>query len=109
MANILFSALDILTRPQANPAAVTAYLVVEVQVLIVDAVIFERVACTAMFPLPNIDVLLIVFNVTGQLVQFIDSTYSLVAAESEGCNSRLPHIARNTNWSIQSAVRSVLS
>ena len=71
---LLFSALDILIKPQANPAAVTAYLVVEVQALITDAEIFERLACTAMFPLHTIDVLLIVFNVTAQLFQFTDST-----------------------------------
>ena len=74
MANILFAASDILTKPQANAAAVTVLCAVAVQVFICAAVIFESVACTAMFPLHTIDVLLIVFSVTAQLFQFTDST-----------------------------------
>lgn len=90
---------------QAKAAAVTERCVVAVQVLISAAVMLLREACTEIFPLPTRALLLIVFNVTAPLVPFTDSTYVSIQLQAAGCNSRLPPIARNTNWSIPSAVR----
>jgi hypothetical protein len=87
---------------------------VAVQVLISLAVILDKVDCTAILPLHNKLVELIVFilvqlvrvscTVTAQVCPFTDVTHPLHHSIS-GCSSKSQPIARNTNWSTPFAVR----